>query len=87
MTITLTNTGLTKIRKFITFLRIKQTDRLMTEVDTADDTMIPTVDDIISDISYFIDEDGDYFNGWNSTDNDDPEFISLSVNEDFTIKE
>ena len=52
---------------------------------TAEETNIPTVSDIESDINAFgVDEDGDYFNGWGVTDNYNSDYpIGLTLGIDF----
>lgn len=61
--------GLENITRFINECYAKRKEVLDAGIDTTDDTNIPTIDDIRSDIPSFTDEDGDYFNGWGVTDN------------------
>lgn len=67
----LTKTGLDKVNAFIRECEAKRKEILDAGKDTADETTIPSVDDIISDITYGegVDEDGDYYNLWGVTDN------------------
>lgn len=87
MKIELTERGLQTVNYFIRELEAKRKELLDAGKDTADDTIIPSVEDIISDIECeeFIDEDGNYYNGWNSTDNDEPLLLGLAENVDYII--
>lgn len=54
--------------------------------DTADETYLPTVEGILSDLNFGvgIDEDGDYFNGWGVTDHyNADDVLGLRIGEDF----
>lgn len=73
--------------QFITECNAKRKEILDAKLDTADDTNIPTEEDIISDIEVFIDNDGDYYNCWGVTDNYDSNCLHLTKEEDFYILE
>lgn len=81
----LTDKGIKKCEQFITECNAKRKEILDARKDTAEDTDIPTVEDIESDINTFgVDEDGDYYNSWGVTDHynsDTP--IGLTLDIDF----
>ncbi len=84
----LTDHGLKEITNYIAELKAKQKEILDAGLDTADDTDIPTVEDIMSDIPDMIDEDGDYYNSWGVTDNYDADNpILLQQDKDFIMSE
>lgn len=85
--IKLTSNGKAKCQMYINELKAKRKEILDAEKDTADETEIPSIEDIISDIKSF-EEDGEYFNGWGCTDNYDADyFLGLTENEDYIIEE
>ena len=54
--------------------------------DTADETYLPTVEGILSDLNFGVgvDEEGDYFNGWGVTDHyNADDVLGLRIGEDF----
>lgn len=67
----LTEKGREKVTWFIKECAAKRKEILDAGIDTADDTNLPTEEDIVSDLNYGvgIDEDGDYYNCWGVTDN------------------
>ena len=82
----LTDTGKEKTLMFIRECEAKRKEILDAGKDTADDTNIPTIEDIISDLNYGIgiDEEGDYYNNWGVTDNYDSDYpLCLTLNQDF----
>lgn len=83
----LTEQGKLKCNAYIAELNAKRKEILDARMDTANETDLPTIEDIESDIAQFIDEDGDYYNGWGVTDNYDSDYpLGLKLEEDF-IKE
>lgn len=81
----LTGFGIKKCEVYISECKAKRKEIMDTGIDTADSTNIPTIDDIESDINYFIDEEGEYYNYWGVTDNYDSDFpLCLKLNVDFT---
>lgn len=83
--IVLTAKGREIIDTYIQELRAKRKEILDAGKDTADDTTLPNVYDIICDIEQFMDADGDYYNNWGVTDNYDSDYpLQLSINKDFT---
>lgn len=82
----LTKQGIKKCERFIIECNIKRKDILDAKIDTADNTTLPTIEDIESDIGAFIDEDGEYYNNWGVTDNYDSDFpICLILGVDFKV--
>ena len=82
-----TEEGLLRSRLFIINCKAKRKEILDAGLDTADETILPTFDDILCDIECFIDSGGQYCNSWGVTDNynaDTP--LSLIINRDF-VKE
>lgn len=84
--IELTIDGQNKIREYIDELWAERREILDARKDTAYNTIIPDMEDIIEDIEEEIDSSGDYYNNWNVTDNcisDSP--LWLCVEQDFII--
>lgn len=87
----LTNKGLKNVRAFLTECEAKRKEILDAKKDTAGDTTIPSVEDILSDINcgVGVDADGEYYNSWGVTDNyesDRPLGLSVGVDlEEHTI--
>jgi len=80
----LTVHGIKECEKFIAECNAKRKEILDARIDTADDTNIPTVEDIECDIGAFIDEYGEYYNCWGVTDNYCSEYpICLVLGTDF----
>lgn len=82
----LTEAGKKKVAWFINECAAKRKEILDAGLDTADDTNLPTEEDIVSDLNYGVgvDEGGDYYNMWGVTDNYDYDLlIGLSIHEDF----
>lgn len=75
----LNNRGLSKISWFIRECHAKRKEILDATKDTADDTILPTFDDIVSDIEEFWGCDGldDYCNSWGVTDHYDSPALSI----------
>lgn len=81
----LTKKGLDNVRTFLAECEAKRKEILDAKKDTADDTEIPSVEDILSDINcgVGIDSDGDYYNSWGVTDNYESDYsLGLSVGTD-----
>ena len=68
---TLTEIGVKECIFFIACCKAKRKEILDAGLDTADETNIPTIEDIEADIEEYIDEDGVYYNCWGVTDNYD----------------
>lgn len=85
--IVLTEHGERIVETYLAELRAKRKEILDAHKDTAD-MNLPTKEDILDDIEYFLDEMGGYINSWGVTDNfnaDTP--LSLHQGVDFVIKE
>lgn len=79
----LTDEGRKECESFILECIAKRKEIIDAGKDTAEETNIPTVEDIESDINFFgVDEDGDYYNNWGVTDNYDYS-IWLTLGVDF----
>lgn len=83
-----TEKGKEKVKAYIKELEAKRKEILDAGKDTADDTYIPTLEDILDDASYWFDEKNrEYFNSWGVTDNYDADgAICLILGEDIEIK-
>lgn len=87
---TLTKNGEKLVEEYLSELRTKRTGILSAGADTANETVLPTKEDIVSDIEFcgidMDDPDGPcYYNGWAVTDNYDADYpILLKLGRDFT---
>lgn len=82
--ITLTKKGLETFTKFIHDCEIERDRLLANNLDTNEETKLPTVEDIISDINVFEDEEGEYCNNWGITDEyNSPYPLCLQRNVDY----
>jgi hypothetical protein len=79
----LTEQGIKKCKQFIAECEAKRKEIIDAGKDTADDTNIPDVETIESDINTcIVDDDGDYFNYWGVTDHynsDSPIGLTLGI--------
>jgi len=79
----LTQTGERKVKFYIKTLELKRKEILDAGKDTANETKLPTIEDIIADIEAF-EENGEYLNNWGVTDNYDNDFsLWLEKKEDY----
>jgi hypothetical protein len=86
MHIELTLKGLHKVYAFISDLEIKLSELINAGyADEDDETSIPDIEDIKDDILTFVDKDGMYYNGWNATENSEPDILELHKGVDFTV--
>lgn len=69
----LTELGKQEVETYLHEAKAKRKEILDSGKDTANDTNLPNVDDIIMDIAHF-EEDGEYCNGWGVTDNYDTDY-------------
>ena len=83
----LTKKGRSEAKRYIKEMKAKRKEILDAGLDTADDTNLPTVEDIQADINLFgVDAENEYYNGWGVTDNYDTDYpLCLKYGEDFTI--
>lgn len=84
----LTEQGKAVVEKFIRECEAKRKEILNAGKDTALETEIPTIEDILSDINcgVGVDEQGDYYNSWGVTDNYNSDTLGLTFGKDFFIK-
>ena len=85
----LTDVGKKKVDLYIRNLTAKRKEILDAGKDTADETQIPTVDDVLADIEFVgVDDDGEYYNSWGVTDNYDADEMLVLINgQDFVLDE
>ncbi|WP_024854748.1 hypothetical protein [Mediterraneibacter gnavus] len=82
----LTKHGMEEVEFFINECKAKRKEILDAKFDTCDETAIPTIDDILSEIGDFIDEEGDYYNCWGVTDNYNSDTLCLKEGIDFEMQ-
>lgn len=63
----LTKTGEEKVLHYLAELKAKRKEILDAGKDTADETELPTIEGILSDI-YWFEENNEYYNNWGVTD-------------------
>lgn len=81
----LTKNGNRKVSIFLKKCNEMKNDLVKSGKDTAYDTVLPNVDDILDDITIFMDKDGNYLNSWGVTDNYNSTPLSLKGGEDFVL--
>ena len=81
-----TGKGKRKVDVFIAELKAKRKEILDAGKDTADETVLPDAADILDDIEWSVDENGEYCTTWGCTDNADLP-IFLKAGEDFVDDE
>ncbi|MFN2926478.1 hypothetical protein ACKX2L_06085 [Lachnospiraceae bacterium YH-ros2228] len=64
----LTRNGKAVVAKCLNEMQKRRNEILDAGLDTADETTLPTEQDILSDILNGLDGDGDYVRNWNCTD-------------------
>ena len=85
MKVILTKIGERKVKEYIEELKAKRKEILDARLDTANETKLPTIEDILSDI-YSFEEDNEYYNNWGVTDNYDADLpIWLEENIDYNF--
>lgn len=84
--IALTEAGRKKCNAYIEELKAKRKEILDAGKDTADDTELPTIDYICSDIA-FEEENGEYYYNWGVTDHYEGDYpLFLELEKDFIVK-
>jgi hypothetical protein len=83
----LTIKGAEKVTAFISDCKKQRDELLRSGKDTAENTDLPSVSDIESDLNSFLVEQGDYFNKWGITDNHYSRPLILKIGEDFADRE
>lgn len=83
--IKLTEAGCKKVEEYIKELEAKRKEILDAGKDTADETNIPTVEDIIADVYWIYEEENnEYCNNWGVTDNYEADYpLDLELGTDF----
>lgn len=85
MKVILTKIGERKVKEYIEELKAKRKEILDARLDTANETELPTIEDILSDI-YNFEKDNEYYNNWGVTDNYDGDLpIWLEENIDYNF--
>lgn len=80
----LTAIGMKKVTAYINELAAKRKEIIDARLDTADETALPDVNDILDDIESF-EENGEYLNGWGVTDNYNSDYpLNLVRGVDYT---
>lgn len=69
----LTKLGKHEVDIYINECKAKRKEILDARIDTANETNLPTEDDILMDVEHF-EEDGEYCNGWGVTDSYDADY-------------
>ena len=87
--VTLTVVGVKHIDDYIKACEVKRAKVIEAGLDTADENPIPTIADVRADIEYIgVDEDGDYYNGWNVTESYSADnLLYLKQGVDFFLEE
>ena len=83
----LTDYGKRTVKDYIAELAAKRKEILDARKDTADETTLPTMEDIIADVNFQgIDDFGEYYNGWGVTDHYDADLpILLKIDRDLEV--
>ena len=80
----LTERGKELCEIFIEELKAKRKEILDTGIDTADETELPTIQDIEDDIQWQDVIENDYCNGWGVTDHYESDYpLALELGKDF----
>ncbi len=84
----LTSQGMAKVETYITELEAKRKEILDADKDTAEGTEVPNIQDIISDIEWFFDNDlMEYCNNWGVTDDYNSDYpLCLKFGEDIVTE-
>ena len=81
----LTNDGMSKVKLFIEQCKVKQESILKAGLDTAKETTLPSVEDILCNVEDMVDKNGEYTNAWSISDNYLSDPLELHKDEDFVI--
>lgn len=81
----LTNDGMSKVKLFIEQCKVKQESILKAGLDTAKETTLPSVEDILCNVEDMVDKNGDYTNAWSISDNYLSDPLELHKDEDFVV--
>lgn len=82
-----TVSGYRYAKRFIAECAAKRKEILDAGIDTADETELPTAQDILDDVNVGVglDEENEYFNSWGITDHFGSQPLSLIVGEDIIL--
>ena len=81
----LTNDGMSKVKLFIEQCKVKQESILKAGLDTAKETTLPSVEDILCNVEDMVDKNGEYTNTWSISDNYLSDPLELHKGEDFVV--
>lgn len=84
-----TVSGYRTAKCFISECEAKRKEILDAGIDTADETKLPTTQDILDDVNIGVglDEENEYFNSWGITDHYSSHPLSLVVGKDLFLKD
>ena len=83
MAYVLTKTGIRKAKAYIAELKTKRKEILDASKDTCEETELPDVEAIESDLNFFA-ENGEYLNGWGVTDHYESDYpLCLQEGDDY----
>lgn len=87
MKYTYTPKGRLRVYHFIRECEVKRKEILDAGIDTADETELPTAQDILDDVNTGVglDEENEYFDSWGITDHYSSYSLSLVVGEDIIL--
>lgn len=87
MKYTYTPKGRLRVYHFIRECEVKRKEILDAGIDTADETDLPTAQDILDDVNTGVglDEENEYFDSWGITDHYSSYSLSLVVGEDLIV--
>lgn len=87
MKYTYTPKGRLRVYHFIRECEVKRKEILDAGIDTADETDLPTAQDILDDVNTGVglDEGNEYFDSWGITDHYSSHPLSLVVGEDLIV--
>lgn len=79
--------GYRTVKRFIAECAAKRKEVLDAGIDTADETELPTAQDILDDVNTGVglDEENEYFDSWGITDHFNSHPLSLFVGEDIIL--
>lgn len=79
--------GYRTVKRFIAECAAKRKEVLDAGIDTADETELPTAQDILDDVNTGVglDEENEYFDSWGITDHYNSHPLSLFVGEDIIL--
>lgn len=76
---------MSKVKLFIEQCKVKQESILKAGLDTAKETTLPSVEDILCNVEDMVDKNGEYTNAWSISDNYLSDPLELHKDKDFVI--